>query len=530
MVVAIVAASVITMVSADAASAKRVVRLGGGTTLTLGSGVKAKVLRSVRAGALPAGEQEAGRAFSLRFRGGRSSFVGQLRVRLPREARGLNVRDVRGLYRLRLWTGKRRGWQRLPARFSADRRYLTAQVWRGSTRLSARASQLRAPLSIVSGGRATFQTTQQIDQAIDWLFEDFVKGRSSESPQCGSGPPWVQASGLTLDRWNPIVGCLRSEGDLAVVELVNNRPFGVVLRYGHQVEFGWADQGVGLPALYRKIQQEGAADGLYIPAQKRAAIGVKPFEGATGSFRSQPTPLSMVLDFILDTADVGSDKLLEVSSDKRCAGALGKLVFEDASDDLGALVTAAAVQAVDCLPATAAMVLRNIRDAGSTRAAHWKIIKQVADHASAALLAIPLGYKWSAILVDKASGGALAEFKLEGHTVAKPQPTPQPQPAPQSQPIPQPAPPKPYAGNLRAYAHGPGHVGVAFDVGWQEGRDPVICHFFRDRIEVFTAQCGTSSSKQFYGVPAGTHSWHATVSDRFGVYSDPTNIVTLHNG
>jgi len=71
---------------------------------------------------------------------------------------------------------------------------------------------------------------------------------------------------------------------------------------------------------------------------------------------------------------------------------------------------------------------------------------------------------------------------------------------------------------------------VAFDVGWQEGRDPVICHFFRDGIEVFTAQCGTRSSKQFYGVPAGTHSWYATVSDRFGVYSDPTNTVTVYSG
>jgi hypothetical protein len=89
--------------------------------------------------------------------------------------------------------------------------------------------------------------------------------------------------------------------------------------------------------------------------------------------------------------------------------------------------------------------------------------------------------------------------------------------------------PKPYAGNLRVVVYGGGHVGVAFDVGWQAGRDPVICHFFRDGVEVFTAQCGTYSSKQFYGVPAGTHTWHATVSDRFGVYSDPTNTVVRYS-
>jgi len=93
-----------------------------------------------------------------------------------------------------------------------------------------------------------------------------------------------------------------------------------------------------------------------------------------------------------------------------------------------------------------------------------------------------------------------------------------------------PPPPKPTATNLRVVVYGGGHVGVAFDVGWQQGRDPVTCHFFRDNVEVFTAQCGTSSSKQFFGVPAGTHSWYATVSDRFGVYSNPTNTVTVYSG
>jgi hypothetical protein len=98
-------------------------------------------------------------------------------------------------------------------------------------------------------------------------------------------------------------------------------------------------------------------------------------------------------------------------------------------------------------------------------------------------------------------------------------------PAPQKPTPQQPAPPKPTATNLIVVVYGGGHVGVAFDVGWRSGRDPVTCHFFRDGVEVFTAQCGTRSSKQFYGVPAGTHRFYATVSDRFGVYSDPTNVV-----
>jgi len=69
--------------------------------------------------------------------------------------------------------------------------------------------------------------------------------------------------------------------------------------------------------------------------------------------------------------------------------------------------------------------------------------------------------------------------------------------------------------------YGDGHVGMAFDVAWQSGRDPVTCHFLIDSVEVFTAQCGTRSSKQFYGISAGQHAFDASVSDRFGVYSAP---------
>ncbi len=88
--------------------------------------------------------------------------------------------------------------------------------------------------------------------------------------------------------------------------------------------------------------------------------------------------------------------------------------------------------------------------------------------------------------------------------------------------------PRPTARDLVVVIYGGGHVGVAFEVGWQAGRDPVTCHFFRDGVEVFTAQCGTHSSKQFYNVPVGNHSFYATVTDRFGVASEPTAIITKY--
>lgn len=108
-----------------------------------------------------------------------------------------------------------------------------------------------------------------------------------------------------------------------------------------------------------------------------------------------------------------------------------------------------------------------------------------------------------------------------------PQPQPPRQPEPPQPPPPPPA-PKPIAANLVVVPHGGGRVGVAFDVGWQSGRDPVTCHFFIDGREAFTAQCGTRSSKQFSGISPGEHSFYATVSDRFGVFSDPTATIVKH--
>lgn len=87
--------------------------------------------------------------------------------------------------------------------------------------------------------------------------------------------------------------------------------------------------------------------------------------------------------------------------------------------------------------------------------------------------------------------------------------------------------PKPYAGNLVAVNYGDGQIGVAFDVGWQAGRDPVTCRFYDNSVEIFSAQCGTRASKQFYGLAVGRHTFHATVTDRFGVVSDPTNSVSV---
>ena len=109
-----------------------------------------------------------------------------------------------------------------------------------------------------------------------------------------------------------------------------------------------------------------------------------------------------------------------------------------------------------------------------------------------------------------------------------PQPTDPKPPAPDAPKPPKPAKPRISNFHVEVYQNEPGRVGVSYDVAWDAGRDPVTCHFFIDNIEKFTRQCGTHSSKQFYDVPAGNRTFHATVSDRYGVFSDPSPKVTKY--
>ena len=528
----------------SSAEAARTVRLADGAVLTLAKGVKVTKLGLGRSGRLPVGEQRSGKGIRIKLRGGRSSFLGRLSFPVPAHAAGLSVQDARALYRVRLWDQRRRRWSHVPVRLVNGRLEVSLRRRNGG----ARASQVGAGLVFREG---LLQLTESANTIVSWVLEDFLKIRSGATLSCenrGGLPAWAQVTGLTTDAFAPLRGCSRGEGEVAVAELVNNRPFGVVMRYGRGVEFGFADSGFGLPTLYAALGQGIAGeDGLYIPGQRNAAVGVKPFVGSA-TFRTGPAPLSMLLDFIVDTIDLGSDKALEAVKDGKCAGAVGKFVLkQDYAADASAIPGIALdvfKTGVDCVPSMAAVILRNLPDGNSTRAVRWKAIKAVADKVSLVLTAPALATKYGAMIIDKlGTDGALADFTVEGRETPTPQPPapqpppptqPQPQPPTQPQPEPppsptQPPPPKPYSGNLRVVVYGGGHVGVAFDVGWQEGRDPVVCHFFRDGVEVFTAQCGTYSSKQFYGVPAGTHSWHATVTDRFGVQSDPTNTVTVYS-
>jgi len=135
-----------------------------------------------------------------------------------------------------------------------------------------------------------------------------VVGRREGAASCtSSAPSWVgQLAGVVNDADVAVRSCAQSQGDVLDVELVNNRPYGMVLKYGSSVKWGWHDTG--------STAQAKAADALadktlgpnelYLPPLSRASVGIfatKP--GSNTMFQIGPTVGTEFVDFLEDAAD-----------------------------------------------------------------------------------------------------------------------------------------------------------------------------------------------------------------------------------
>lgn len=117
-------------------------------------------------------------------------------------------------------------------------------------------------------------------------------------------PTWgflAKPDGQTKAKLKP---CARAEGSRLIVEMKNKQPYGVVLRYGTPVAFGWSEKGFGLPSLFRSLGMSGLQDGLYIPPKSRASVGLNPGIGGPVTFTARPESLAVALDYMLDAFDL----------------------------------------------------------------------------------------------------------------------------------------------------------------------------------------------------------------------------------
>jgi hypothetical protein len=136
----------------------------------------------------------------------------------------------------------------------------------------------------------------QINQTVGrWL------GGRGPDPRCDRGEPlpdWAQAI-TSAEPGIALRSCAEGEGDTAVVEMVNNRRYGVVLEYGAPVKWAWkeppADAASLLTAMFLKATLP--ADRLYIPPLGRATIGVAKGDWKIAVFRTHSTRASIFADF-----------------------------------------------------------------------------------------------------------------------------------------------------------------------------------------------------------------------------------------
>jgi hypothetical protein len=108
--------------------------------------------------------------------------------------------------------------------------------------------------------------------------------RATSAPDCGSGrtpPDWVHASsGIGDNPKLPVRACLMSQpgSDVLDVELVNNRPYGLMLDYGGAtVRWATRDEADTLADGLRNAVGDAAAKvahGLYLPPLSHASIGI----------------------------------------------------------------------------------------------------------------------------------------------------------------------------------------------------------------------------------------------------------------
>lgn len=131
-----------------------------------------------------------------------------------------------------------------------------------------------------------------VNQAVGQLI-----GKRADQAGCTAAegqPGWVAALvGVSNDPALAVRACAQGQNGILDVQLVNNRPYGMVLRYGSAVKWGWHEDGATpLEAARNKLMDAllAGGKGLYLPPLGRASVGVSPIDG--GRYVTFPVSVS----------------------------------------------------------------------------------------------------------------------------------------------------------------------------------------------------------------------------------------------
>lgn len=165
------------------------------------------------------------------------------------------------------------------------------------------------------------RVNQDVGQAV---------GRRAGPPTCTSGPPaWVSSlSGVSNDAAVAVRSCAQVQSNVLDVELVNNRPYGMVLQYGAPVKWGWHEDGNSAKdkALYKLADALLVSNQLYLPPLGRASVGIFPTSPTSvAQFKIGPSLASLFVDFVDHAADYTLGKIPDVSG---CVSLLATFVTD----------------------------------------------------------------------------------------------------------------------------------------------------------------------------------------------------------
>lgn len=290
-----------------------------------------------------------------------------------------------------------------------------------------------------------------------------VVGRRAGPPTCTSGPPaWVALlSGVSSDAAVAVRSCAQAQGDVLDVELVNNRPYGMVLQYGASVKWGWHEHGDSEKdkALDKLADALIGPNQLYLPPLGRASVGIfATSPTSVAQFKIGPSLASLFVDFVDHAADYTLGKIPDVGG---CVSLLATYVTGRSPGAIRDNI----VSAGDCL-------LEEYKSQVASGALDTVKVSQLAATLSGLKKASIVGTYWDIygaewqladLFVDSFvignNGGLGAGFSVLAHNTTSPTPPPAgPTPTPPTGPTSTPTPPT--GPGQTTHAEQEGHYGA----------------------------------------------------------------------
>lgn len=228
----------------------------------------------------PSGYLRAKTALSLSVRRGR--LVGPVTLTVPfRKPASTGGLPLKNTVDLAYYDERARGWRRVPATVNPRRGTLTARLTHFSW---------WNPFSWDWG-----QLSLRLDQRIGEL-----RGARTGPAHCTSGTPTPAWANVLVDNGAdlPIRTCSEGQDGKVVIQITNNRPYGVILTYGAPVAWGWHERAEGAAGEVAAafVDRLVSPNELYIPPLKAASVGVPQGGWSSASFEARVTPKSLAGD------------------------------------------------------------------------------------------------------------------------------------------------------------------------------------------------------------------------------------------